>query len=246
MFGGVLPYCWRSCSSLEERLSLEASVKRRLGGYSRTWRRCFYGCGRESHSTEVRPSQWPVYRTCREKADKSMQSNFVCWQKTGRTDHFLLCGRLNFTGSQFTDCLTAVIWHLHTNFPYLKPINLNFHYIKLKAYKIQGFKYHYDMYFNKFACLSVHVSCLTFPPCFECATHRERNPWAVYCNFCWGPCLPESSDDCPLSRHLDSASAPPAAEQIQMSKVTAGYSVKTETATHPRKFIHSPAGVVQT
>lgn len=73
------------------------------------------------------------------------------------------------------------------------------------------------------------VSCFTFLPCFVCATHMERSPWAVSCNFCWGPCLPGSSGNCPLSHHLDSALAPPTAEQIGLRKkrLIARYSITT-------------------
>lgn len=84
-----------------------------------------------------------------------------------------------------------------------------------------------------FFCLSIYMPCLTFPPCSGCATHRERNPWAMSGNSCWGPCLLESSGNCPLSPHLDSAWAPPAAAQI-----TAGYSITTQTAMKPHHSSH--------
>lgn len=57
----------------------------------------------------------------------------------------------------------------------------------------------------------MQVQALTFPPCFGCATHRERSPWAMSCSFCWGPCLLESSDSYLQQHHLGSALAPPEA-----------------------------------
>lgn len=71
-----------------------------------------------------------------------------------------------------------------------------------------------------FAHLFKPVPCPTSPPCFGCATHRETNLWAMSGSFCWGPCLLESTGSCPLSLHLDSTWAPPAAQLKSKCKKT--------------------------